>query len=88
MEIKMRKKRDTVTYDLIDKRKVVYKGTTNNPEKRGMEHEREGKRFTAMRITSRKMTEPGAKEKEAEALETYRRNHTSKNPKYNKNSCG
>lgn len=84
----MSKKRDTVTYDLIDGRGVVYKGTTNNPDKRETEHEREGKRFTAMRITSRRMTETGAKEKEAKALETYRRNHNSKNPKYNKNSCG
>ena len=84
----MAKKRDTVTYELKDGNKVVYRGTTNDPEKRESEHKSSGKRFTKMTITSRKMTEEGAKKKEAESLEKYRKSHGGKNPKYNKDSDG
>ena len=63
-------KRDTVTYDLKQGHKVVYRGTTNDPEQREQEHRDEGKRFSHMHATSRRMTEDGAKQREAEALET------------------
>ena len=75
--------RDTVTYELKQGRKVVYVGTTNNPERREAEHKSAGKKFTKMTLTSRKMTEAGAKKKESTRLETYRKNQ-GKNPKYNK----
>lgn len=84
----MTKKRDTVTYDLKNGPKIVYRGTTNDPERRESEHKADGKKFTKMVITSRKMTEDGAKQKESEALEIYRRNHGGKNPKYNKDTDG
>lgn len=84
----MAKKRDTVTYDLKQGRKVVYKGTTNNPEKREIEHRQKGKKFSRLLVTSRMMTREGAKKREADALKTYRRNHGGKNPKYNKDSDG
>lgn len=84
----MAKKRDTVTYELKEGKKVVYRGTTNDPEKRESDHRFSGKRFTKMTITSRKMTEEGAKKKEAESLEKYRISHEGKNPKYNKDSDG
>lgn len=83
----MIKKRDTVTYELKDGNKIVYIGTTNNPERRLKEHEREGKDFSKMIITSVKMTKEGAKRKEGEQLETYRKNQ-GRNPKYNKDSDG
>jgi len=84
----MGKKRDTVTYNLFDKGKVVYKGITNDVEEREQQHKNEGKRFTSIKPTSVKMTEEGAKEKEATQLETYRKSHDGKNPKYNKDSDG
>lgn len=81
------KKRDTVTYELKKGNKVVYVGTTNDPERREREHRDSGKDFGHLKITSRKMTEKGAKKKEEERLATYRKNR-GKNPKYNKDSDG
>lgn len=81
------KPQDTVTYELKQGRKVVYVGTTNSPERREQEHEGAGKQFSHMNITSRRMTEEGAKRKEASRLATYRKNQGI-NPKYNKDSDG
>ena len=80
------KERDTVTYELKDGNTIVYIGTTNDSERREEEHG--DKEFSHMNITSRRMTEEGAKKQEAEKLETYRKNHGGKNPKYNKKSGG
>ncbi len=84
----MVKKRDTVTYELKDGKKVVYRGTTNDPERRQEEHDADGKEFTQMNITSRKMTKEGAEKKETEQLETYKRGHSGENPKYNETDEG
>ena len=85
----MKKKYNTVTYDLKDGKKIVYRGITKNPVKREKEHKASGKRFTQMVITSkRKMTEEGAKRIEKEKLNTYRKSHGGKNPKYNKDTDG
>ena len=81
----MSKKQDTVTYELKQGNKVVYVGTTNDPDRREQEHRENGKKFGHMNVTSRRMTEAGAMKKEAERIETYRKNH-GKNPKYNKDS--
>ena len=83
----MPKKQDTVTYELKQGNKVVYVGTTNDPERREQEHSEDGKKFGHMNITSRRMTEEGAKKKETERIETYRKNQ-GENPKYNKDSDG
>jgi len=83
----MAKKLDTITYELKDGNKVVYVGTTNDPERREQEHKESGKAFGHMNVTSRKMTAQGAKKKEAERLKTYRKNQ-GKNPKFNKDSDG
>jgi predicted GIY-YIG superfamily endonuclease len=80
--------RDTVTYDLKRAAKIVYRGTTNDPERREQQHRDEGKRFTHMTVTSRRMTKDGAEKKEADALESYRRSHGGKNPPYNANDEG
>ena len=84
----MGKKRDTVTYDLKQGREIVYRGTTNSPEQREQEHRDDGKQFSHLHVTSRRMTEDGAKQQEAEALQTYRDGHGGKNPRYNKDSDG
>lgn len=83
----MPKKQDTVTYELKQGNKVVYVGTTNDPERREQDHRKDGKQFSHMNVTSRCMTEEGAKKKETERIETYRKNQ-GKNPKYNKDSDG
>ena len=80
--------RDTVTYELKQGNTVVYVGTTNNPERRQQEHEKLGKNFSSINITSRKMTEEGAMKKEADRLDTYRKNHKGSNPKYNETTNG
>ena len=80
--------RNTVTYDLKRGKKVVYRGTTDDPERREQEHRNEGKRFDRLLVTSRRMTEEGAKEKEAEALKRYRQSHKGKNPLYNNDDDG
>jgi len=85
---KKSKKRDTVTYDLKDGNKIVYRGKTNNPEQRAAQHEADGKNFSHMFITSRRMTDEGAQKKEADALKTYRDGHGGNNPKYNETDDG
>ena len=82
------KPRDTVTYDLKRGGKVVYRGTTNDAERRVEEHKEEGKRFDRLTVTSRKMTEDGALKKKAENLDKYRKGHSGKNPLYNKDDDG
>ena len=84
----MAKKRSTQTYRLKDGKKTVYIGTTNDSERREEEHKEEGKKFTKLEPTSRKMTEDGAKQKEGDQLETFRKGHRGENPKYNKDSDG
>ena len=84
----MTKKRDTMTYDLKRGRKVVYKGTTNNPEVREQQHRDQGKQFNRLLVTSHRMTPDGAKAKEEMHLEQYRQTHRGRNPTYNKDSDG
>ena len=81
------KKRDTVTYELKDGNKVLYVGTTNDPERREKEHRDQGKKFGHMKVTSRKMTPDGAKKAEEKRLKSFRE-YQGRNPKYNKDSDG
>jgi len=83
----MANKRDTVTYELREATKIVYFGTTDDPKRREQEHREAGKNFSKLKVTSRKMTEDGAKKKEAARLAIYRKNQ-GKNPKYNEDSDG
>lgn len=83
-----KKPRDTVTYDLKQGRKVVYRGTTNDPDRREREHRARGKDFTRLVVTSRHMTDKGAKDKEADNLAKYRKGHGGNNPRYNKHTDG
>lgn len=48
----------------------------------------EGKKFDRLKVTSRRMTEEGAKKKEAENLDKYRAGHGGKNPPYNGSQAG
>lgn len=82
-----KKKRDTFTYDLNDG-KIVYRGKTNDLEATEKRHREEGKKFKSITKTSPMMTDEGAKKKEEKSLETYRKGHGGKNPKYNKTDTG
>ena len=84
----MPKKRDTLTYDLNKGRKVVYRGTMNDPDRREREHRSDGLDFDRLVPTSRRMTRQGAKDRETDNLERYRRNHGGRNPRYNKDKDG
>ena len=84
-----RKPRTHRTYDLKNGREIVYRGESNDVERRAEEHRAEGKKFTSVVITSeRALSNEGAKKREAEQLERYRRGHGGKNPKYNKDDDG
>jgi len=83
-----KKKQDTCIYELYDKKKKVYIGTTNDLERRENEHKESGKNFTSIKKVSRKMTPESAKKKETEKIGTYRKNHNGKTPKYNKDNDG
>ena len=83
-----KKRRDTFTYDLKRGQKVVYRGSTKNPRARAQMHKAEGKQFDRLVVTSGRMTESGAKKKEAAKLKTYRKGHGGRNPQYNKTRRG
>ena len=85
------KLRDTVTYDLVRGRgnQVVYRGTTSQElEDRAGQHRSAGKGFDRIVPTSRRMTEEGARRRETENLERYRRSHGGRNPRYNETDHG
>lgn len=82
------KKRNTFNYNLKQGNQIVYKGTTNDLEKRAREHEADSKNFTHIQQVGRAKTEEGAKREEARQLGVYRKNHSGQNPKYNKTNNG
>lgn len=82
------KQRNTYNYNLKQGRRIVYKGITSNIEKRVIEHEAGGKRFSHIEIVGRVKTEQGAKREEARQLNNYRTNHRGENPKYNRTYNG
>lgn len=80
---KKRAKRDTYVYTLKDRKKIVYIGRTNEPERRKEEHSNDRKKFTKMKKNF-PCSEETAIKKEQEAIDRYRRNHKGRNPKYNR----
>jgi len=80
--------RNSLNYDLKRGSKVVYKGTTNNLEKRAKEHAASGKEFDRIVKIGRAKTEEGARSEEKRQLEVYRKNHGGNNPEYNKTLNG
>ncbi|WP_435625669.1 hypothetical protein [Flagellimonas sp.] len=84
----MKKKRNTYNYNLKVGRKIVYKGTTSNPELREVQHRESGKKFTHMQVVGRAKTPTGAIREETRQLKNYRRNHSGNNPKYNQKKNG
>ena len=67
--------------------RVNYVGVTNNPGRRASEHKEGGKRGS-MNVETRGMSRESAQRWEARRLETYRRNHSGKNPPSNRTRSG
>lgn len=84
----MANKRNTQTYALYKGNEKVYIGSTDDIDRREQEHGDAGKKFTRIEPTSPRLTPDSAKKREAEQLETYRRAHKGKNPRYNKTDDG
>ena len=80
----MSKRRNYYRYELKDGKKVVYRGITDNPDRRENEHNQTGKRFSQLNIIGPSVTKPTAEKWEEKSLESYRTSHKGKNPKYNK----
>ena len=81
-------KQKSRTYSLYKGRQKVYIGESADPERRAEQHRDEGKNFDRIDVTSRPMLKDNAQTREAEQLETYRRGHGGKNPKYNETDDG
>ena len=84
----MAKQRRTLTYALYEGRKKVCIGTTDDLQRREQQHRDDGIHFTRIEPASRRMTEEGAKKREAEQLQSYRRGHGGNNPRYNEDCDG
>jgi predicted GIY-YIG superfamily endonuclease len=81
-------KRKSQTYALYNGREKVHIGEAANPEQRAEQHREDGKVFTRVEKTSRPMLKENAQEREADQLESYRRSHGRRNPRYNETDDG
>lgn len=81
-------KRDCHNYELKQGKKTVYKGITNDPERRLKEHDGDGKKFSHMTVSGSAVTRKTAKKREEQGLQTYRNGHNGKGTKYNKTKKG
>jgi predicted GIY-YIG superfamily endonuclease len=80
---KCRCKRDTYLYELKDRGKVVYRGISNDVDRRIREHERSGKRFTTIWVSNVPTCRRTALKDEKVGVSTYRRTH-GRRPRQNK----
>lgn len=67
--------------------RIDYVGVTNNPARRASEHKQAGKKGT-LKVETRPMLPTSAKHWESGRLETYRRNHSGRNPRHNRTRSG
>ena len=80
--------REYYNYELKQHGRVVYRGQTNDLDRREKEHKRDGKKFTHLKKVGRAKTYEGVRKTETKSLKTYRENHKGKNPKYNQTNHG
>ncbi len=73
----------TRTYALYNGRTKVYIGASDDLKRRAKVHRRSGHTFTRIVPTSRAMTKEGARRRKQEHLNTYRRTHKGRSPRYN-----
>jgi predicted GIY-YIG superfamily endonuclease len=76
-------KRDTYLYELKNRGKVVYRGISNDVDRRIREHERSGKRFTTIWVSNVPVCRRTAMKDEKVGVSIYTHTHR-KRPRYNK----
>ena len=76
-----------VTYKLVKDGKATYIGSTNNPNRRNVEHSESGKKYDYMQVTSSRVSKSEAERRETRNIVSYRK-ATGRNPKYNRTSNG
>ena len=81
---KKRVKQDHWNYTLRNRRNVVKHGITTNPEGRAIQMENAGLEFTSMTIDPVAVSKETALKREKERVETHKRSHKGKKPRYNK----
>lgn len=59
-------------------------GITNNPDRRAIEMENQGLRFTSMTVDPVSVSKETALKREKERIESYQRSHKGRKPRYNK----
>jgi len=84
----MRRPRTHQPYALRQGRNVVYYGITDDLDRREQEHRDERKRFTGISSIGPRVTETTAEEREEKLLQSYRRSHRGRNPRYNETDTG
>lgn len=78
----------THVYRLLEKTgKIVYIGMSNNPDKRSLDHKRDGKNFHSVQIVSSHLSRQAAKKAEGELVTQYIK-RTGRRPKYNQTNLG
>ena len=82
--MKRRTKQNYHGYTLRDGRFIVKYGITNNPRRREIEMENKGLKFSSITLDPMAISKKTALKREKEKVETYKRSHKGRKPKYNK----
>lgn len=77
-------KRNTYNYELKQGHKVVYRGITTNLNRRHNEHKRSGKKFSHMNYYPYPSSKSTACKREKKSIYIFKRSHSGRKPKYNK----
>lgn len=81
---KKRVKQDHYNYVLRDGRIIVKYGMTSGPNRRLVEMENKGLRFTSMTTDPVAVSKKTAREREKKRIKMYQRSHEGGKPRYNK----
>jgi len=82
--VKKRVKQNYYNYTLRDGRFVVKYGITKSPDRRVIEMDNAGLKFTSMTINPVAVSKKTALKRENERIKAYKRSHKGRKPKYNK----
>lgn len=76
--------RDTYNYDLVGRNgRVLYRGITNDPERREQQHKSAGRRFRYLRYESFPCSRETARKRERGSIANFESGHGRK-PRYNR----
>lgn len=80
--------RNTYRYNLRNGNRIVYKGITNDLERRTAEHLADGMDFSRVEKVGPTETRETDEAWEADSIDQYKQNHQGKRPLYSKNDSG